>query len=67
MQLLNEIDQEVMEVNSKTEIKAMGRTGRFSRILPQTSKVGDETSSIGGPPTGIVEPIYSKKLNMTAK
>jgi len=56
-----------MEVNSKTEIKAMGRTGRIARILPSANRNGDDTSSIGGPPTGIVDPIYSKKLNMTAK
>ncbi len=59
------MDKEVQEVNSKTQVKALGRTGRFSQIVP-SAQVNDETASVDG--SGIiVDPIYSKKLNMTAK
>jgi hypothetical protein len=58
---LNEIDKEVQEVNNKTQIKAIGRTGRFAQMQNDTNQAGPSQSAIlpDGP--------YEKKLAMSVK
>jgi hypothetical protein len=58
---LNEIDKEVQEVNNKTQIKAIGRTGRFAQIQNGSNQMGPSQSTVlpDGP--------YDKKLSMSVK